>query len=154
MSDRPAPSIESELSTLRAELAELRAAAATRAELLEGVEALWESVYDLSDADRDTVTGLGEIRERSARTEAAVARLEALRAALASPTRPPSAPPQVASEPPARAIRREATTTTARVLLAGVVAFAGAAGVASVRACGAPVQPPGPASGAEGTGGG
>lgn len=147
------PDLTTELTSLRAELAELRGAAATRAELLEGVEALWERVLDLGDADRDTLVGLGDIRERNARTEAAVARLEALRTSLAAPFRATPPPTRESSEPPARAIRREATTTTARVLLASVVAFAAGAGDWTARACGIPSVAPGPASGAEGSGG-
>ena len=126
--------LREDVRRLEADLADLRAEAATRTELAPLVAA----VLELHSADRDTLIGLGEMQERTARLE-----LEALHRAFSVPPGTRSDAPKRNSEGAGRAIRREAVSTTAKLVVLGVVAFAVAAGYAVARACGAaPEVPP------------
>ncbi len=125
-------SLREEVRRLEGELAELRAEAATRAELAPLVAA----VLELQSADRDTLVGLGEVQERTARLE-----LEALHRAFSVPPGTRSDPPKRESEGAGRAIRREAVSTTAKLIVLGVAAFAAAAGYAVARAIGVAEAP-------------
>lgn len=128
-----AESVREEVRRLEAELADLRAEAATRTELAPLVAA----VLGLQSADRDTLIGLGDVQERTARLE-----LEALHRAFSVPPGTRSDPPRRDSERAGRAIRREAVSTTAKLVVLGVAAFAAAAGYAVARAVGVPSEPP------------
>lgn len=128
-----AASLREEVRHLEGELAELRAEAATRTELAPLVAA----VLGLQSADRDTLIGLGEMQERTARLE-----LEALHRAFSVPPGNRSDPPKRDSERAGRAIRREAVSTTAKLVVLGVAAFAAAAGYAVARAVGVPAEAP------------
>jgi hypothetical protein len=126
--------LREEVRRLEGELADLRAEAATRSELAPLVAA----VLELQSADRDTLMGLGEMQERTARLE-----LEALHRAFSVPPGARSdAPSKRNSEGAGRAIRREAVSTTAKLIVLGVVAFAAAAGYAVARAVGVPSELP------------